>query len=809
MTTHAIRYPALPLTHRFSVYFLFFISGFCALTYEVVWSRMLVLVMGNTIFATTTILTVFMAGLSLGSLYWGTIVDKTRKNSLFLFGCLEAGIGMSALLVSQGIPVIIPVGTWVAHMAGLGDYSQMCLRVILCFAALFFPTFLIGGTLAVVGKHCITEDKFFAQDTAGLYGINTAGSFLGAGVTGFFLIKALGHNGSLLVAVLLNCIGGILAVWMSRSQENFPAPRTRPPQKKREARHRIGKPDGRGIQLLLLGLFISGFCATAYQILWTRLLILVIDNSVYSFTIILMAFLAGISLGSLLLNRLSRFVSSPVLLFALVEICVGITAFCFPLTIKLHPLAEAGTMYYTFLLSALPASILLPTLLMGIAFPLGARIYHQQKPDIGKSLGTVYFINTAGCVFGGLSAGFFLIGHLGFQKSIFLLTGLNLAIGSVIGLWHQKDKTRYVFLGLLLLLPYLGFKTMPADYFKKMYAGLEPKSKLIYYRESAATTATIFERPNRGKVLYLNGIPEVDTSRLSIKTFKLMGALPGLLQHDPGNGLMITFGAGISAGTASLFTRHLDCVDLASQAAEIAPYFELYNHKIKDNPSISLYNNDARHFLQNSKKQYSIITSDASHPRVYDSWVLFTSEFYHLVHQRLTADGIFLQWLPFHGLTKDQYLGIVHTFADAFEHPSLWSVGEGYSLLVATAQPLQIDFQDLQKKILKPAIKDDLHLVGLDNPFEILRYFAVGEQNMRKMVADNGGVMTDNSPAHLYFPIFSTFEDQYSRWPMANYQKVREFRESVTPYLFNISDSPERKEQLLNALQYYERTSRP
>jgi spermidine synthase len=349
---------------------------------------------------------------------------------------------------------------------------------------------------------------------------------------------------------------------------------------------------------------------------------------------------------------------------------------------------------------------------------------------------------------------------------------------------------------------------MPTDYFEKLYAGLEPKSKLIYYNESAATTATIFERPNQGRVLYLNGIPEVDTSHLSIKTFKLMGALPGLLHQNPENALMITFGAGISAGTTVLFTKHLDCVDLASQASEIAPFFEFYNNKIKENTNISLHNDDARHFLRSSTQQYSIITSDASHPRVYDSWVLFTSEFYRLVQSKLTEDGIFLQWLPFHGLSPDQYLGIVRTFADTFQHTSIWSVGEGYSLLIATPQTLKIDFQDFLKKILTPAIRTDLHLVGLDNPFEILSYFIMSEQKVRAMVSGNHSLMTDNSPAHVFFPVTSTFRDQYTTWPLLNFQKVRENKESVIPYLFNLSDDETKKEQLLNVLQKYEHRQR-
>ena len=346
---------------------------------------------------------------------------------------------------------------------------------------------------------------------------------------------------------------------------------------------------------------------------------------------------------------------------------------------------------------------------------------------------------------------------------------------------------------------------MPPDYFARKYAALEPGSNLIYYKESVSTTATVFERPDKNRALYLNGIPEVDTSFLSIKTFKLMGALPALLHEKPENALMITFGAGVAAGTTARFTNHLDCVDLASQARDIAPYFEFYNNSIIKSSRISLYSDDARHFLQANRKRYSIIISDATHPRVYDSWVLFTREFYQIVQNRLSEDGIFLQWLPFHGLTTDQYLGIIRTFSDVFPHTSIWRVGQGYTLLLSTPDTLKIDWQAFQKKLTAPDIRNDLKLVGLDNPFEMLSYFAMGEDNVRKMLSDSPPVMTDNNPAHMFFPFSSTFRDQYDRWPLANFEKVKAYEESVIPFLVNVSDKEAERKKIEDVLQYYKR----
>ena len=205
-----------------------------------------------------------------------------------------------------------------------------------------------------------------------------------------------------------------------------------------------------------------------------------------------------------------------------------------------------------------------------------------------------------------------------------------------------------------------------------------------------------------------------------------MGTLPGLLHRNPENALMITFGAGVTSGMAAHFVDSIDCVDLASQALEFAPLFAPANEGVYRDESFSFFIDDARHYIQTTHHQYSIIISDATHPRVYDSWVLFTAEFYDLVKQRLTSDGIFLQWVPFHGLELSQYMGIVRTFSHVFEHTSLWEVDKAYSLLVATPQPLSIDVQAFHQKMLRPDIQKALGQAGLDNIFSLPQFICHG-----------------------------------------------------------------------------------
>jgi spermidine synthase len=784
--------------------FLFLLSGLCSLVYEVVWSRMLVLVMGNTTLATSTILASFMAGLSLGSWYWGRFIESHPGRPLAVFGGLEAGVGVLALLFPLIIKAIVPVEMWLTGSTGWGYYSQILIRFLFCFGLLIVPTFLMGGTFAVIGRHVIRFQTRFGTDTAILYGINTAGAVGGAFLAGFFLIKYLGHSGSLWLTAFLNLSVGFTAIlmdlWFS-GHERW----TKPVKNENEGKSlKIGSPPSRVItNLVMLGLALSGFCSLAYEVLWTRLLILVIDNSIYSFTTILMAFLSGIALGSLLLAPLFKYVRHPVPVFALLQIGIAVSAFFFPFFIHLGEI-DPNEPYWGFLLIKVPLLIFVPTILMGVSLPLAAHIYQARSGRVGESLGSVFAVNTIGGVCGALAACFLLIPVLGFQKSSLLLPALNLGVGGMILIASLRRSRAIPACAALILAFVMGVRYMPSNYFSLKYGELEPQGKLTYYKEGLATTASVFQRPDGVRILYLNGMPEVDTSLLSVRTLKVLGALPGLLHKDPESALMITFGVGITAGMAAHFVDSIDCVDLADQIPEIAPLFAPFNNNILEDKKFSLHIDDARHFLQNTGKSYSIIVSDATHPRSYDSWVLFTTQFYELVREKLKKDGIFCQWVPFHGLSPKQYMGIVRTFSNIFPHTSIWRFSRAYSLLLATPEILRVDFSSFLKRMLPKDIQRDLMQVDIKNPFKLLSHFALGEEQVRKMITEFPETISDNSPAHLFFPPTSTLKEQHEQWPEINFQKLRAHSESIIPYLTNISRSEDTKKKVIDAMRRVE-----
>ncbi len=779
-------------------FFLFFLSGFSALVYEIVWSRMLVLVFGNTTLATTTILAAYMAGLALGSLVWGRLIDRRPAGALRTFGYLELCIGLFALVFPTLITVASFVEVGLSNLITSNYYLLAAIRAVFCLAILLIPTFLMGGAFAVMGKHVIQDPGKFGRDAALLYGLNTAGALMGAALTGFLLLSRLGHSQTTHVAVLLNVLAGGTALLSDRWARQVPErPPTTGPSRTEEFAF-----SGIQVSLVMVGVGLSGGCALAYEVLWTRLLTLVVDNSIYSFTVILLAFLAGIALGSLLLGAVSARLSNPILIFALIQMGVAVAAFCVPLFIEIKPL-HGSIPYYAMLMHTILFLVLLCSALLGMALPLAARIYQARQTQVGATLGTVYAVNTMGGVLGALGAGFVLIPVFGLQVSTLLLPALNGIMGGSLLVTLLKDRIRWGFAGAMALVLLLPVFLMPRGFFQQRYGQLAPGSELIFYREGLAATATVFRSPQGEKKLYFNGMPQVGTDRASMRTFKLMGALPGLVHHEPRGALVITFGAGIASGTAAHFVKRIDCVELVAEARLIASFFADENDHVLKNEKLSLHINDARHYLLTSDKTYSVIIADATHPRGYDSWVLFTEEFYSLVKERLQPDGIFCQWVPFHGMEPNQYLAIIRTFQHVFPHTSVWVVDGTYSLLMGTSGPLQIDLQTMSERFNVPAVRSDLTRAGLEDPFQMLSYFALGERGVKKMLEGFDTVITDDTSEHVFFPLSSTADDQYRKWPESNYRRIRRYQEPIMPYLTNAGDTPNQKRITLQRINRY------
>ena len=722
---------------------LFFFSGVSSLVYQVVWARMLTVVFGTTLLATSTVLSAFMAGLALGSYVLGRYIDRC-KHPLRIFAALEVGIGLFALFFPS---ISANLGNAYGALVGLqGNFYLFSLaRFGLCFALLLIPTALMGGTLPVMAKFAVRRLGRLGGRVGQLYAVNTLGAVVGVLAATFGLMEGLGLQGTTQAIAVVNfLVAGAAWLWG----------RQRAVDVDEEAATKETAHSDFILWGVLAGFAISGFAALGYEVAWMRLLMVSFSfNSHYEFSIVLVAFLSGLSLGgwlgSRLLTRRTDLLSIFVGIQFLIGACGALSVLAFAhLSVLVEPIQRADSWWVsrTGVFFTAVAIMLLPTVAMGVIFPLVGQIYTRQLARLGRGIGDIGAVNSLGAVGGAFVTGFVLIPLLGTEWSVKVLAALNGLVGLTLALVSQQRKrlvwSGAVGLALLLVL-------VPSDVLRRIAEPAAVNRELVFYQEGAEGVITVEQQTDGFRKMALNGGGQVPTDYSSLQIFRLLGHLPLLLHPDPQEVLVVSLGGGIALGGAAQYEpRRITCVELVPEVIDAARlHFGEFNHHVLENPTawnIELVIDDGRNFLLSSRDTYQIITGDATHPTSADSWVLYTKEFYELCRAHLSTDGIMAQWLPFHGLPPDDYQTIVRTFQHVFPHATLWR-SNNYSIMVGTMQPQTIDWELLNEKMTPPRVHRSLEGIDLGNAFALLNTLVMDEVALRRYVGE-GPLNTDDHP---------------------------------------------------------------
>jgi spermidine synthase len=306
------------------------VSGSCGLIYEILWMKMLTLVIGNTVFSITTVLTAFMGGLALGSFLAGRFIDKI-KDPLRTYGILEGGIGAYALLLPLFIAGTEPLFRIIYQSIDPSFYAFSLLRFFVCGIILLVPTTLMGATLPVLSKYFVERPTHLGWTVGMLYGVNTFGAVLGSFAAGFVLIPILGITWTIYGAALINLsIAASVFILCKKSvqaEHCESKERLKRKKQKRERAEEVVQEGWGAIKLVvMLGIGVSGIAAMIYQIAWTRVLSLSIGSSVYAFSLIVTAFISGLALGSLIISKFIDRRRDMVLGLALTQGAIGLSA---------------------------------------------------------------------------------------------------------------------------------------------------------------------------------------------------------------------------------------------------------------------------------------------------------------------------------------------------------------------------------------------------------------------------------------------------------------------------------------------------
>jgi spermidine synthase len=684
------------------------------------------------------VLTVFMAGLGAGSYLAGRLSErlKSGRRLLSAYGLMEAAIGVYGL----ASPLIIGIMTPFYRMAYNHVFDIFWLYQVLgllgCGIGLILPVALMGATLPVLCRFHVLTLAHLGERAGRLYGINTAGAAVGAVLAGFFLLPALGVWGTLAVGALLNVMAAAVSLfWLTRlvgaeeAAERKAAPLDQAPMNDGSLGQR------RKAALAIFG--ISGFAAMVYEVVWTRLLGLLIGPTTYSFTVVVATFILGLAAGSVVFGRIADRGRHPLLILAatqmgaavlavLVSQFLGVSQFFFAKLI--YALKDAFA-----LLNALQAVLLFvvllpPTFLLGGAFPLVNRIYARSFEDVGRTVGTAYGANTVGAIAGSLLAGFLLIPLMGKENALRTAASMQFFAGlAVLAAFSAgRKELRLVMAGCLVIgifffvnMPswnrmllsygrYKDFRTIEGDILRsswwdalwrgnKILMRHERGRELVFYGDGAGgftSVERLTDNLGNGRLTLLNSGKPDASSHGDRSTQTLLAHLPLLFHPDPRTVMVLGLASAMTAGETLLYPiKRVDALEISEQVVKACRLFSAWNNNCLEDPRLKVIVQDGRNHLALTNETYDVIVSEPSNPWMAGLANLYSREFFENVKERLAGNGIFVQWIHSYEMDWPTFALVGRTFASVFPQSVLFATltGVGDYLMVGFKQSLALD----------------------------------------------------------------------------------------------------------------------
>jgi len=792
---------------------LFFFSGFVSLTFQVVWLKMLVLVFGNTVWASSTLLTAFMAGLAIGSWLFGRIADKT-KSSLRLYGIIEGIIGVYAVLTPLIFSKLHIIYTPINSITGGHDLILGIFKFLIGFIILLPPTICMGGTLPLLAKYFTKNIDKAGSKIGSLYTINTFGAVLGTFIAGFFLIPVFGLKATVFIGSIINLMILLISFIITRGE------------KAGFSKYDLFKISFKKIERnwVVWVYFILGFASLSYEMIWNRILVLYIGSSVYAYAVMLGVYLLGITLGAGFMSHYVGKVRKPILVFAIIQFVIA-----FDLILLINQFAQMPNMlakigeiiglhgYFSYTLAVVFATfqiLILPTFLFGASFPLAARLFIKTEKKVGKETGQLYAFNTIGCIFGSFLAGFVFLPFLGSQISLLLTGSINLLVGIYL-FTRVKNRIikKLIVSFIVIVFFYLGYFGLTSKDQVILSAGVfkdEAKSrvKLLDYDEDIYATVSVEQRSDvRGtwRQLSMNGVNVAGTSVELFYIQKMQGHLPLLLNKNPKKVLHIGFGSGGTAWAVSRYpVKEIAIAEISRSVIEKASkYFKCVNHEVLKDPRVKVEFTDGRNKILVSKEKYDVILSDSVHPRFSGNGSLYTYEYYKLLKTRLNPGGLVSQWLPFYSITPENFKMILKSFYKVFPNTSIWFINStfnDYVIVIGKLDGPMIDFSNICSKLKIPEVAQDLKEINCENPYKILDFFFFANEKVGEFVG-NVPVHTDDSMSVEYM---SGRVLNKRITALLNYSGLLKHRTSVKKYLINIDKAPENRKLVVDTINKYE-----
>jgi spermidine synthase len=732
---------------------LFVGSGTSALIYEVVWLQLLQLVIGSSAVSLGVLLATFMGGMCLGSLFLPRVVDA-RQHPVRVYAWLELAIAVCGVLILLGVPLV--GGVYAASVAH--GFPGMLLRALVCAVCLLPPTVLMGATLPAISRWIGTSGTGVSW-LGFFYGANIAGAVLGCLSAGFYLLRVYDMTTATVVAVTINIVVGIAGLRLAGSTPYGVRP---------------GSDEGQTpSQFLPLTVYaaiaLSGAAALGAEVVWTRVLSLLLGATTYTFSIILAVFLTGLGIGSGVGSYLSRGVRDPRYALACCQLLAGAgvlwTAAMLGNSLPYWPINPwlSTSPWFTFQIDIVRCFwALIPAALMwGASFPLALAAAAGGVRDAGRLVGGVYAANTVGAIVGALACSLVLVPYLGTRGTQATLVALSCASAVLVSAHRSRSEasgssvrpipaTVAILVAALAVL-FFG-RSIPGippgliAYGRSLPTREEPGTKYLYVGEGINSSVAVSQLSNGVRNFHVSGKIEASSEPQDMRLQRMLANIPAILHPRPASVLVVGFGAGVTAGAFVPYRdlqRLLICEIEPLIPKKVSTYFETENYAVLKDPRTAVVFDDARHRILTMNEQFDIITSDPIHPWVKGAATLYTKEYFELVKRHLKAGGLVTQWVPLYESTPDVVKSEMATFFQVFPNGTVWgnlNNGEGYDVvLLGQNDPGPLNAEEAERRLRAPeyaAVAASLSEVRFGTLAHLLATYAASASDLAPWLKD-------------------------------------------------------------------------
>lgn len=737
---------------------LFVGSGCSALIYEIVWFQLLQLVIGSSAISLGVLLGTFMGGMCLGSLLLPRLLSP-KHHPLRVYALLEIGIGILGIALLLGMPY---VDRFYTSSFGHG-FSALLLRGGVSALCLLPPTLLMGATLPVVARWVETTPRGISW-LGFFYGGNIVGAVIGCLLAGFYLLRVYDVEIATYVAATINglvALTGFFAAILVPFRSSLKSP------KERLASSPLSNP------AVYFTIAFSGLCALGAEVIWTRLLSLMLGATVYTFSIILAVFLAGLGIGSSIGSLLARLSLRPRRALGVCQLLltasIAWTAYMLDRSLPYWPVDPtlSTSPWFNFQLDLVRCvwAVLPATILWGASFPLALAAVAARGQDPGRLVGGVYAANTVGAILGAVGCSIVLIGWVGTQQSQRILIGLS-ALAALLMLkpLRRSDpvsdieprKRRFKLWGVVRFAVLAGLSGLLAwrvpavpweviGYGRNLVtdAGM---ALMLYKGEGMNASIAVSDDIEGPRNFHVTGKIVASSESFDMRLQRLLGHLPALLHPKPRSVLVVGCGAGVTAGT---FVIHPDIERIVICEIEplippaAAEFFGRENHDVINDPRVELVYDDGRHYILTTQEKFDIITSDPIHPWVKGAATLYSKEYFELCRKHLNPGGMVTQWVPLYESNPEAVKSEIKTFMSVFPEGTIWGNtigGEGYDLvLLGQAGATRINVDALQARLEQSdysLVLDSLNEVKLGSAKRLLAIYAGQGPDLEGWLAD-------------------------------------------------------------------------